>query len=133
MRLREELRQEQDDPTHIPTARRDTTRLSVQDLTSLVPTQPVPNVDVQRSSVALFLTPGSGPLNIQITSPQGNGLCEVRSSTHPSVLISKLTRNKVLPSKTQVPKSPILRTDVRCGSDQDVQRAYLRPPSFSLN
>jgi len=54
VRLREELHQEQDNPSHIPNARRETTRLSVQDLVSLVPTQPISH----------------------ITSPQNSGLCQ---------------------------------------------------------
>ena len=66
VRLREELRQEQDNPTHIPTARRDATRLSVQDLTSLAGV---------RSSVGSILVSASGPPN---SSPQDSGLCEVR-------------------------------------------------------
>lgn len=77
MRLREELHQEQDNPSHIPTARRDTTRLSVQDLTSLVPNQPISNVDAQRFSVATILASGNGSPNPQIVLPQGSGLCEV--------------------------------------------------------
>ncbi|KAF8558128.1 DUF1768-domain-containing protein [Imleria badia] len=67
VRLREELRDEQDNPSQIPTARRDTTRLSVQDLTSLAPTRPVSNANTQRFSVT------ASP---QIASPQGSGLCE---------------------------------------------------------
>ncbi|KAF8428875.1 hypothetical protein L210DRAFT_3563962 [Boletus edulis BED1] len=68
VRIREELREEQDNPSHIPTARRDSTRLSIQDLASLVPTQLAPNVNVQRCSVL-----GSG---LGVASPQGSGLCE---------------------------------------------------------
>lgn len=87
VRLRKELRQEQDDPTHIPTARRDATRLSIQDLTSLVPAQPITNVSVHHSSISSTLVSGSGPVNpeITITSPQGNGVCEVRSITCPKM------------------------------------------------
>ncbi|KAG9315170.1 hypothetical protein JVU11DRAFT_4295 [Chiua virens] len=57
-RLREELRQEQNDPSHMPNARRDETRLSIQDLTSLVPSQ----LHAQHSS--------------QGASPLDSGLCE---------------------------------------------------------
>ncbi|KAI9570621.1 DUF1768-domain-containing protein [Boletus coccyginus] len=74
VRLREELREEQDNPSQIPTARRDAPRFSVQDLTSLVPTQLISNMNTQRFSVAPVL--GSGSASPQIGSPQGSGLCE---------------------------------------------------------
>ncbi|KAG8213140.1 hypothetical protein J3R82DRAFT_11546 [Butyriboletus roseoflavus] len=76
VRLREELRQERDNPSHIPTAQRDSTRLSVQDLTSLVPTQPISIMDAQRLSVAPILPSGSGFASLQIHLSQGGGLCE---------------------------------------------------------
>lgn len=75
VRLRGELREEQDNPSQIPTARRDTTRLSVQDLTSLAPTASVSNVNTQRFSVASVV--GGGLAGPQIASLQGSGLCEV--------------------------------------------------------
>ncbi|KIJ66838.1 hypothetical protein HYDPIDRAFT_108754 [Hydnomerulius pinastri MD-312] len=66
VRLRDELRNEQDDPSHIPTARRDTNRLSVQDLSSFFP------APANRVSVAL--NPGAGSL--RVASPRDTGLCE---------------------------------------------------------
>jgi hypothetical protein len=71
VRLREELREEQDNPSRIPTARRDPTRLSAQDLPSLVATQLTSN------AWRLWPFRGSGPIQPQLSSPQGNGLCEV--------------------------------------------------------
>ncbi|KAF9243537.1 DUF1768-domain-containing protein, partial [Melanogaster broomeanus] len=75
VRLREELRQEQDDPSRIPTARRDTNRFSVQDLTSLVPTQPAPlNINAHRFSIALTSASGAG--SPHAASPSATELCE---------------------------------------------------------
>ncbi|KAF9223629.1 DUF1768-domain-containing protein [Gyrodon lividus] len=79
VRLREELRQEQDDPSHIPTARRDTNRFSVQDLTSLIPTQPSPLINTRRFPVAFSSASGvvgSGTGSPHVTSPKDTGLCE---------------------------------------------------------
>ncbi|KIK96582.1 hypothetical protein PAXRUDRAFT_825817 [Paxillus rubicundulus Ve08.2h10] len=78
VRLREELRQEQDDPSHIPTARRDTNRFSVQDLTSLIPTRPT-SLNVHRFSVAFTSAPSgawSGTSTAHVGSPTATGLCE---------------------------------------------------------
>lgn len=117
MRLREELRQEQGDPSHIPTARRDTTRFSVQDLTSLVPTQLVSSVNAPHLSVV----PGSGPSSPQIASPQNNGICEVRSGTYLKLTTCRLMMvDAVLSDKTQIPRPPLLRPNVRHRSGQEV-------------
>jgi len=70
-RLREELRHE-DDPGHIPTARRDANRFSVQDLTSLIPnihTRPTSN----RFSVALHI---SSLTSSGAASPRDGEFCE---------------------------------------------------------
>ncbi|KAH0833184.1 hypothetical protein J3R83DRAFT_12213 [Lanmaoa asiatica] len=113
VRLREELRREQDNPSHIPTARRDTTRLSVQDLTSLVPSRSISDADAHCLSVAPITASRNGPANPQIIPPQGNGL--------------------FLPSTTQVPKPSLLRADMRCGSNQDVQLLSLKAPLWEAS
>ena len=81
MRLREELLQQQHNPSRTPTARRDTTRLSVQD----VPTR-------LTSSAQRFFVPflGSRPTKPQISSPRASGVCEVWSRTCPRLAARNL-------------------------------------------